>query len=64
MPALLFCTTPFLPMAQAISEGMGTPGLRILEMDHPLGGLAVPEVETRARQVVDRVLRLLAGKDG
>jgi hypothetical protein len=59
---LLFCTTPFLAMAKAITEGMGSPGMRILEMDHPLGGLTPPEVDDRARQVIDHVLRLLEGE--
>ncbi|ODU04266.1 MAG: hypothetical protein ABS81_10985 [Pseudonocardia sp. SCN 72-86] len=61
MPVLLFCTTPFTPMAKAITEGKGLPDLRIIEMDHPLGGLTDPEITERFEQVIDTVFRHLEG---
>ena len=58
---LLFCTTPFIPMAKAITEGKGLEGMRILEMDHPLGGITEEELEPRFQQVIGQVLAYLDG---
>ena len=59
---LLFCTTPFTPMAKAIAEGKGMSGLRIIEMDHPLGGLTDPEITQRFQQVIDAVFAHIEGR--
>jgi hypothetical protein len=56
---LLFCTTPFTPMAEAITEVKGMPGMRIIEMDHPLGGLTEEELAHRFDQVIGQVLAQL-----
>jgi hypothetical protein len=61
---LLFCTSPFTPMAKAITEGKGLPGMRILEMDHPLGGITEAELEPRFEQVIGQVLAYLDGTAG
>jgi hypothetical protein len=61
---LLFCTTPFTPMAKAITEGKGLPGMRILEMDHPLGGIPEAELQPRFEQVIGQVLAYLDGTAG
>ena len=61
MPVLLFCTTPFTPMAKAITAGKGVSELRILEMDHPLGGLSEEELDPRFEQVIGQVFSYLDG---
>ena len=57
----MFCTSPFTPMARAITEGKGVPGMRIIEMDHPLGGLTESELDPRFAQVIAPVLAYLDG---
>jgi hypothetical protein len=61
VPVLLFCTTPFTPMAKAITEAKGLPAMRILEMDHPLGGLTDKELDPRFEQVIGQVFAHLDG---
>jgi hypothetical protein len=48
-------------MARAITEGKGVPGMRIIEMDHPLGGLTESELDPRFAQVIAPVLAYLDG---
>ena len=48
-------------MARAITEGKGLPGMRIIEMNHPLGGLTEQELEPRFEQVIGQVLAYLDG---
>ncbi len=59
MPVLLFCTTPFTVMAKAITSGKGLPDMRIIEMDHPLGGLTEDELGPRYDQVIGAVMDYL-----
>ena len=61
MPVLLFCTTPFTPMAKAITAAKGLGDMRILEMDHPLGGLTDEELDPRFQQVIGQVVAYLDG---
>jgi hypothetical protein len=48
-------------MAEAITEVKGMPGMRIIEMDHPLGGLTEEELEQRFDQVIEQVFSHLEG---
>jgi hypothetical protein len=48
-------------MAEAITEVKGMPGIRIIEMDHPLGGLTEEELGDRFDQVIGQVLAQLDG---
>jgi hypothetical protein len=47
-------------MAKAITEVKGMPGMRIIEMNHPLGGLTEEELGHRFEQVIGQVLEQLA----
>ena len=49
-------------MAEAITEVKGMPGIRIVEMDHPLGGLTQEELGHRFDQVIGQVLDHLDGE--
>jgi hypothetical protein len=62
-PTILFSTTPFVPLARAIATSMGASGLRVVEVDHPLGGVDRVEVGERAAGIESAVLRLLLRKD-
>lgn len=56
---MLFCTTPFLEMARAIIKSLGNPGVRIVEVQHPLGDLEADEVKARADAVYGQVDRFV-----
>jgi len=56
---MLFCTTPFLEMARAIVKSLGNPGVRIVEVQHPLGDLGADEVKARADAVYGQVDRFV-----
>ena len=50
-------------MANAIAQSKGVPGLRLLEMDHPLGGLTETELAPRFEQVIDQVFTHLENRN-
>ncbi|MQA01192.1 MAG: hypothetical protein GEV07_00155 [Streptosporangiales bacterium] len=56
---VLFCTTPFVAMAQTLVTAAGVPQLRIVEASHPLGGRQEAEVLAEVPAVTDEVMRLL-----
>lgn len=56
---VLFCTTPFVAMAQTLVAAAGVPQLRVVEASHPLGGRQEPEVLDEVPAVADEVARLL-----
>lgn len=54
------CTTPFTAMARTILKSLGDGGaVRIIEIDHPLGGLHPEEIDARARAGQDQLDELL-----
>ena len=62
--AVLFCTTPFVEMARAILKSLGDPGVRIVEVQHPLGDLKPQDVRGRAEAVLPQVDDLIdVGED-
>ena len=62
IPTVLLCTTPFLAIAKAMGSGAGRGSLRVVEVEHPLGAIALPEVERRAGSAVEQVERVLRGE--
>lgn len=46
-------------MARAILKSLGNPGVRIVEVQHPLGDLGADEVKARAEAVYGQVDRLV-----
>jgi hypothetical protein len=57
--SVLFCTTPFVEMARAILRSLGDPGVRIVEVQHPLGDLRPDDVRSRAEAVLPQVDALM-----
>ena len=43
----MLCTTPFRTMAETILKTKGQPDLRLIEIDHPLGGIGTEELDER-----------------
>jgi len=62
VPTVLLCTTPFLAIAKAMGSGAGRVGLRVVEIEHPLGAISLDEVARRAEGAVDRVEQVLRGE--
>ena len=54
-------TTSFEALAAAVAETLGVPDLRIVAVDHPLGGIDEAAVMVRADAAVEPTLRLLTG---
>lgn len=45
---ILLCTTPFRKMAETMVKTKGQPDVRMIEIDHPLGGIGTDELDERA----------------
>ncbi len=54
-------TTSFEALAAGVAETLGVPDLRIVAVDHPLGGIDEASVIVRADAAVEPTLRLLTG---
>ena len=59
IPAVLFLTTPFKATAEATYRQMGFSDTRLVEVDHPLGGLPPTMVDERAAKIADTVAEVL-----
>ena len=56
---MLVTTTRFEPLTRQVAASLGAPWLRILVVDHPLGGTAEATVRAWADAAVDRLIGLL-----
>ncbi len=54
-------TTSFESLAAGVAETLDLPGLRIVAVEHPLGGIDEAAVIGRAEEAVEPTLRLLTG---
>jgi hypothetical protein len=45
---MVMCTTAFEPLAKLESKALGVEGLRLLVLEHPLGGIEEPLARERA----------------
>lgn len=54
-------TTGFESLAAGVAETLDLPDLRIVAVEHPLGGLDEAAVIGRAEEAVEPTLRLLTG---
>lgn len=50
-------------MARMIATSLGMPSLRIIEVEHPLGGLDERAIEARIAAVQAAAARILEGSD-
>ena len=60
-PAVVFTTTRFEALTRQVAAGFGLPGLRMVVVDHPLGGTDEATIVRWADAVVDDVLQALTG---
>ena len=55
----VICSTPFEKLGRAQAKVLGVPDLPLVMIQHPLGGLAIDDVKSRADQATPAVLDLL-----
>ena len=53
------CSDPFMRLAQTQAKTFGVPDLPLLRIPHPLGGIAVEQVKTRAAVALSKLVDLL-----
>ena len=58
---MLVATTAFEALASEVAATLGLPDMRIVAVDHPLGGADETTVIDSADSAVEQTLRLLTG---
>ena len=61
---VLICTTPFRELAGALLPTLGTPQLRVLTVEHPLGELDEAAVRARVAAALEQLWSQLEAGDG
>lgn len=59
IPTATVCTSEFVFLGQAEAEALGMPGLPILVVPHPIGGINPEGVKARADAIVEEVVAAL-----
>ncbi len=60
-PAILIVSTPFRAMAQTMARTKGLADLRMVELDHPIGGIEPAELQTRITSGIRGAVDLIDG---
>jgi hypothetical protein len=53
------CSDPFLRLGQAQAKTFGVPGLPLLRIPHPLGGIGIEQVQGRVEAALPKLLQLV-----
>jgi len=53
------CSDPFLKLGQAQAKTFGVPGLPLLQIPHPLGGVNLEQVKKRVEVALPKLLALV-----
>ena len=61
LPTVLVATGELRPLADRTAVDLGLPDLRVVYVQHPIGGVDQATIEARADGAVDEVLALLTG---
>jgi len=59
MPCALICTEPFVHTARVMAEQIGLKDYPMIIIDHPIGRLSDPDLQSRINQAIPDVLRIL-----
>lgn len=54
----VICSGPFLKLGQAQARVFGVPDLPLILIQHPLGGLALADVQARAEAALPKLVEL------
>ncbi len=57
--AAAVCSTPFERLGRTQARVLGVPDLTLLMIPHPLGGMAIDVVKTRAAVAAEQLVRLI-----
>jgi hypothetical protein len=57
--AAVICSGPFMKLGQAQARTFGVPDLPLIEIRHPLGGISMDDVKSRAAQALPGLLELV-----
>ncbi len=57
--AAVICSSPFMNLGKAQARTFGVPDLRLVEIPHPFGGLALGSVQVRAAAVIPQLVSLI-----
>ena len=55
----LICSGPFMKLGKAQAATFGVPNLPLVEIPHPLGGLALERVRMRAEAAASQLVHLI-----
>jgi len=59
IPCALICTEPFVHTARVMAEQIGLQDYPMIVIDHPIGRLSDPDLQSRITQAIPDVLRIL-----
>lgn len=59
IPTISICSDHFAPFARELAKSHGLGDLRILEVEHPIAGLSIDEVNDKTNKIVPSFLYLL-----
>ncbi|MGE5527029.1 MAG: hypothetical protein ACM3SS_25175 [Rhodospirillaceae bacterium] len=59
VPAAVICSTPFRNLGTAQAKVFGVPDLPLVMIPHPLGGIALSDVQQRADHALPQLLKLI-----
>ena len=57
--AAAVCSTPFERLGRTQARVLGVPDLTLLMIPHPLGGISIDVVRTRAEIAADQLVKLI-----
>lgn len=55
----VICSDPFVRLGRTQALVLGTPDLPLVIVPHPVGGLSLEQVQTRAKVAVPQVVKLI-----
>ncbi len=59
IPSAVICSGPFVQLGRTQARVLGVPDLPLIIIGHPLGGLALNDVKTRADSALAQLLDLM-----
>jgi hypothetical protein len=60
--AAVVCSDSFMKLGRAQAKVFGVPDLPLLQIPHPLGGLAIEQVRERAAAALPQLIRFIRDK--
>jgi hypothetical protein len=61
IPAATICTEPFQRTAKAMASMWGAADYPVIYAPHPVGGLSMEAIRSRAEELLDQVVAVITG---